>query len=459
MKNLLYVIVAALLIGNAAFGYRVYCKETPKDSKEVMEKLELFMEVFQQVRANYVDAEDIKIDDLFNNAIKGMVYSLDPFSEYMTPSEFKDFQEQEQDSFGGIGVQVQMRDSYLTVSSPMKGTPAAQAGILSGDQIIAIDGEDQTGKSTDEVIRKLRGEPGSAVTLTIKRPEEPEPLEITLKRMKIENPSINDIHVIEGTKTGYLRVEWFAEPTAKQFEKALQTLEDEGIDSLVIDLRNNPGGRVDVCVGILNFLLPPNSLVATLEGRDPKNQTSYSTRGTPYHFPDTIPIAVLGNRGTASAAEITISSLRDYHRAVFIGERTFGKALVQDVMDLGGGHAVKFTVAKYYTKLRTPIQGRGIRPDIRSRLSRHDFIAINNADGMAAADKIDPNIQAALKFFAEGAQWPVYEGEKEGDYADVLPQWQRDENRHYRLYDYDIYGTETVDPADKAETTTPQENM
>jgi len=166
----------------------------------------------------------------------------------------------------------------------------------------------------------------------------------------------------------------------------------------------------------------------------------YITRPTEYHFPANIPIVVLGSRGTASAAEITISCLRDYHRAAFIGERTFGKALVQDIKDLPGGNAVKFTVAKYFTKLHTPIQGLGIRPDIEDKLSRNDVKAIFHAKSDNESDAVDPNIQTALKFFADGAQWPVYEGKPEGDYTDTLPQWQRDENRRYRMYEYDIYG-------------------
>ncbi|MCQ2397071.1 MAG: S41 family peptidase [Lentisphaeria bacterium] len=425
---------------NVFQGYKVYSREKPEDAEVIMKKLELFMEVLQHIRSEYVDADEIDIDELFDNAIKGMAYTLDPFSEYMTPSEFKSFENDSNDTFGGIGVKVQMLDGYLTVSSTMNGTPAAAAGILAGDKIIAIDGEDQTGKNTDDVIAKLRGDIGSKITLTIKRPETPAPIEITLERAEIANISVSDAHVIEGTSTGYLRVELFATPTVEQFDAALKELEVQNIDSLIIDLRNNPGGQLETCVEMLGRLLPPKSLVATLEGRSSEYNMEYFTSASvPYHFPDKIPIAVLGNRGTASAAEITISCLRDYHRAVFIGERTFGKALVQSVEPLGGSHALKLTTARYFTKLHTQIQGRGIKPDIQSHLRRRDYIAINMAKDINAADKIDPNVRAALKFFEDGAEWPVFTGKEESDYDDILPQWQKDENHRYKVYDYNIY--------------------
>lgn len=439
MKKLLYSILVVALLANAFFGFRVYSLEIPNDTKEILEKMELFVDVLQQVRANYVDEDEVDIDSLFNSAIKGMVYSLDPFSQFMTPDEFNEFLKQEDDSFGGIGVQVHMQDGLLTVSSVLRGTPAAEAGVLAGDQITAIDGVDQKGKALDEIVGKLRGAPGSKVTVTIKRPDEAEPIEVPLARAIIENESVSDVHVIEGTRTGFLRIDWFMEPTAKQFEKALKELEVKGIDSLIIDVRNNPGGRVDTCVEILSYFLKPNDLIATLEGRNSNVSSVYKAAPTEYHFPDDLPIAILGDRGSASAAEIMISTLRDYHRAVFIGERTFGKALVQDVRDLGGGNALKFTIAKYYTKEHTPIQGIGIKPDIESKLVRKDYIAIMKAKSKAEADTLDPNVQAALEFFRNGAQWDVYKGNPAGDYPDLLPQWQKDETKHYKLYDYDIY--------------------
>lgn len=442
-RNLAYLFLAALLLGNALFGYRLYSRETPKDADAVMEKLDLFMDVFQQLRANYVDAEEVDIDSLFDNAIKGMVLSLDPFSEFMTPNEFQEFQNQEEDAFGGIGVQVHLVDGVLTVSSTMKGTPAAAAGILAGDRILAIDGEPQQNRALDAIVSKLRGEPGTSVKLAIQREGETKTFDVVLERARIENESVSDVHVIEGTKTGFLRIDWFMDPTAKQFIAALKSLVEQGIDSLIIDLRDNPGGRVDICVDILSCILPEDSLVATLEGRTPAMNTQYKTHASDFRLDEKIPIAVLGDRGTASAAEITISCLRDYHRAVFIGDRTFGKALVQDVKDLGGGRAVKFTIAKYYTKLRTPIQGRGIRPDIEDRLRRKDFIAIYNAKNAGGADAVDPNVKTALEFFASGAQWPEYQGEAEGDYDDLLPQWKRDGQRHYRFFE------DSAEPSDE----------
>ncbi len=438
MKKLILPLLLPLLLANLFFGYQLYCRETPQENRQMLQKLDLFLEVMQQVRENYVEQDEVDVDHLFDAAIKGMVYSLDPFSAFMTPTEFHQFEQEDSDTFGGVGVQIHIQEGVLTVSSVVRDTPAAQAGLLSGDQILTIDGQETRGKSLNEIVKLLRGEPGTTVTVGILRPGEDvaggEPREVPLVRAAIENRSVNDVHMVAGTTTGFLRIDAFMAPTAKQFQESLKELMDQGMESLIIDLRGNPGGRVDISVDILSCLLPNDTMVASLEGRNPRLNSVYATHPAEYSLPPEVPVAVLGDRGTASAAEITISCLRDYHRAVFIGDRTFGKALVQDVMPLEGGNAVKFTVAKYYTRLRTPIQGKGIRPDIPDPLTREDYRKLFAPDRKEGDDSMDPNIQTALKFFADGAQWPVYEGKPEGDYEDILPQWQR-ENGFYNHMD------------------------
>lgn len=448
-KAILFLALAALLLSNAIYGYRVQSRKGEEPIQPILEKMDLFLEVVQQIRSNYMVQEDVEWDRLFENAIKGMVVSLDPFSEFMTPEEYREFEKEEGDTFGGIGVQVHLQEGLLTVSSVLRDTPAAKAGILAGDQILTIEGEPQKGKKLEEIVGKLRGEPGTAVHITIQRPNEEKPLELTLVREEIENSSVSAVHVIQGTKTGFLRIDAFLEPTPQQFREALRQLLEEEIDSLIIDLRNNPGGMVKACVEILSSLLPPDSLVATLEGRDGTPTGVYKTWRVDLSLPPEIPIVVLGDRGTASAAEITISCLRDHHRAAFVGDRTFGKALVQDVMPLSGGNAVKFTVAQYYTKEHTPIQGKGIRPDFPNPLTRQQYHDLYNALGKQdEIDRRDPNIQTALEFFAQGAQWPVYQGNPDGDYEDLLPQWQRDDQRQYQMQNFRYLSPEVDDAGD-----------
>ncbi|MGN0866083.1 MAG: S41 family peptidase [Oligosphaeraceae bacterium] len=440
MKKVIFLLVfAVLLLCNVFVGYSLQQTVNQENFTEAMEKMELLLEVLQQVRANYLEQEGTEVGELFDAAIKGMVLSLDPFSSFMTPPEFKEMEEE--DVFGGIGVQVHLQEGILTVSSVFRDTPASEAGLMAGDQILAIDGENQQGKKLDEIVGKLRGAPGTEVKVTVRRPKEEgeETWDMTMTRREIQNPTINDVHIIQGTKTGFVRIDSFTEATTDQFRSAIQELTEQGMDSLILDLRGNPGGRVKACVDVLSCFLPKDTLVATLEGRGGEIKDVYYTRKLSAYLPPEIPVAVLGDRGTASAAEIAISCLRDYHRAVFIGDRTFGKALVQDVMNLSGGNGLTLTVAQYYTKERTPIQGRGIRPDIPEPLTRQQYLDIAHAKNQEEIDRMDPNIQTALAFFAQGAQWPVYQGKSGGDYEDILPHWRRDDHRQYQMQDFRLY--------------------
>ncbi len=445
MKKVISLLVlAALLLGNAVVGYSLQNNGSNAAFKESMENMELFLEVLFQIRSNYLEKEGTEPNQLFDAAIKGMVVSLDPFSGFMTPSEYREYERDEADTFGGIGVQVHLQEGILTISSVIRDTPAAESGLMSGDQILAIDGEPQKGKNLDEIVGKLRGEAGTEVKLTLRRPKEEgeETWDQVLVRKEIQNPTVNDVHVIQGTKTGFLRLDGFTEPAVEQFRKALQELMDQGIDSLILDLRGNPGGSVSACVDILSFFLPKDSLVASMEGRSEEAKGIYFTRQKSLSFPPEIPIVVLGDRGTASAAEITISCLRDYHRAAFVGDRTFGKALVQDVMNLSNGYGLKLTIAQYFTKEGTPIQGKGIRPDFPDPLTRQQYLEIFNAETLEERDQKDPNIQTALAFFAQGAQWPVYQGNPQGDYDDILPQWHKDAFRQYQMQDFRPFSSE-----------------
>ncbi len=452
MKKAIFLsVLAAFLLGNAIVGYSLQSKEEKggEELQATLENVDLFLEVLQQVRANYLDWENTEIDRLFEAAIKGMVSSLDPFSEFMTPEDYQEFMAEERDTFGGIGVQVHLQEGILTISSVIRDTPAAAGGLMSGDQILAIDGEPLRGKKLEEIVGKLRGTPDTEVRITVRRPqdeEEEKTWELTLVRQSIENPSVNDVHVIQGTKTGFLRIDSFVTPTAVQFGKAILELQNQGIDSLILDLRGNPGGQVQTCVLVLSYLLPKDLLVATMENRNGEVERAWYTQDCPVHLPPEIPIVVLGDRGTASAAELAISCLRDYHRAAFVGDRTFGKALVQDVANLSGGNALTLTIAQYYTKERTPIQGKGIRPDFPDPLTRQQHLEIFAGKNLEEIDQKDPNIQTALQFFAQGAQWPVYQGKPEGDYEDILPQWRRDSQRQYQMQDFIPYILEKENP-------------
>jgi carboxyl-terminal processing protease len=305
--------------------------------------------------------------------MKGMLSSLDPHSQYMDPNDFRDMQDDTRSRFNGLGIEVSIKNGLPTVVSPMEDTPAAKAGILSGDQILKINGTATDRMDLQDAMNLLRGPPGQKVTLTLLRPSTKEVREYTLERVEIKVQSVKGVHLLDSElsdpfKIGYVRLIQFNEPTADELAKALDELQKQGMQALILDLRNNPGGLLNSAVDVCAQFLPPNTKVVSTQGRAASQQRDYATPATKKERPD-FPMVVLVNEGSASGAEIVSGALKDLHRAILIGETTFGKGSVQNVLQLPDGSAIRFTTAKYYTPGKQVIHGNGVAPNIRVPMS------------------------------------------------------------------------------------------
>src|SRR6202048_3030704 len=332
-------------------------------------QISIFAKAVQLLRQDYVDRNKTSYHELITAAMKGMLASLDPHSQYMDPNDFRDMQDDTRSRFNGLGIEVSMKNGLPTVVSPMEDTPAARAGILAGDQILKINGTATDKMELQDAVNLLRGVPGQKVTLTLLRPSTKEIKDYTLERVEIKVASVKGARLIDPELSGpfkiaYVRLIQFNEPTADDLAKALDDLQKQGMQALVLDLRNNPGGLLNSAVDVCAQFLPPNTKVVSTQGRVASQQREYSTSGAAKDRPH-FPMAVLANEGSASGAEIVSGALKDLHRAILVGETTFGKGSVQNVMQLPDGSALRFTTAKYYTPSKQVIHGNGVAPNIR----------------------------------------------------------------------------------------------
>ena len=340
----------AVMIVTSGVHHRVVATE------EAYDTLKVFTEVLTLVRKNYVETTDSK--ELVYGAIRGMLMTLDPHSSFMTPDVYKEMQVDTQGSFGGLGIEITVRDRQLTVVAPIDETPADRAGIQAGDRIIRIDGKPTKDMTLMEAVRNLRGEKGSQVTVTIFREGE-EAFDISITREIIQVHSIRAGELGEGI--GYIRVVSFQERTARDLLRELKELKEKGMRALVLDLRNNPGGLLSQAVQVTDLFLEKGKLIVYTEGRA-KNQNLrlVDENDNSQDFP----MVVLVNGGSASASEIVAGALQDHKRAVLVGTRTFGKGTVQTVIPLNDGSGLRLTTAKYFTPRRREISGDGLAPDI-----------------------------------------------------------------------------------------------
>ncbi|MEC9342454.1 MAG: S41 family peptidase [Pseudomonadota bacterium] len=324
-------------------------------------QLSIFGDIFERVRSQYVtEPED---EQLVESAINGMLNSLDPHSSYLNAKDFSDMRVQTRGQFGGLGIEVTMEDELVKVVTPIDDTPAAKAGVLAGDLISKIDGEEVRGITLQDAVVKMRGPVNTPIVLTIVREGADKPIDITIIRDIIKVSSVK--HRIEGEDVGYLRISSFTEQTFDNLEKAIRSIRDEvGDDKLkgyVLDLRLNPGGLLDQAVSVSDSFLDRGEIVST-RGRNPDETRRYAAR--PGDLTGGKPVIVLINGGSASASEIVAGALQDHKRATVLGSRSFGKGSVQTIIPLGSNGALRLTTALYYTPAGTSIQAKGIEPDI-----------------------------------------------------------------------------------------------
>ncbi|MFH1665280.1 MAG: S41 family peptidase [Candidatus Omnitrophota bacterium] len=360
MKIRSFIVIAGLvLVSVTVFNV---CAEPVKgadDSKELFRQIQLFADSVSLITRDYV--EPVKIKDLVYGAIRGMMDTLDGYSQFMDPESFKEITEDTRGEFGGVGMEVGMRDGVLTVIAPMEDTPAYEAGIKTDDKIVKIDGETTRDITLDESVKKLRGDPGTTIKLTVVRESEDKALNFTLTRQIIKLKSIKNPMVI-ADNIGYVRITEFQERTARDLRKSINDLKKKGIGSLVIDLRNNPGGLLDAAVEVSDLFLEPGEMVVYTEGRVPDTRIDFRAKKAAI-FRDMV-VVILVNKGSASASEIFAGALKDNKRALLLGAQTFGKGSVQTVIPLKDESALRLTTAAYFTPSGKNLRDKGIEPDI-----------------------------------------------------------------------------------------------
>lgn len=362
--------IAAPVAGLAALvGALAWSAPEGRDRGDVYRQLELFADVLARVEQDYVT--EIDNEEAIEAAIQGMLSSLDPHSSYMNATEYRDMQVQARGEYGGLGIEVTSEDGVVRVVSPIDGTPAARAGIQPGDYLTAIDGESIVGLTLNEAVRRMRGQAGTDITVTVAR-EGTDPFDVTLTREIIEVRAVTAR--IEGGDIGVIRISTFNERTGAMLQDAIRTIKrDTGgrLRGVVVDLRNNPGGLLDQAIEVSDAFLDGGEVVST-RGRQREDVQRYNARrGDDLAG---VPVAVLINGASASAAEIVAGALQDRNRALIVGTDSFGKGSVQTVIPLQGGRdgALRLTTARYYTPAGRSIQGAGITPDMEVAARRVD---------------------------------------------------------------------------------------
>ena len=353
------------------------------NNAETYKELNLFGDVLDLVRADYVD--EVSDDTLIEGAINGMLTALDPHSNYLNAKNFTDMKVQTRGEFGGLGIEVSMENGLVKVVSPIDDTPAAHAGLKPGDLITHIDGNPVQGMTLPEAVDKMRGLINTDITLTIRR-EGKEPFDVKLTRANIKIQSVRS-H-LEGNNIGYVRITSFNEQTDVGLNNAMKNLKTQANNKLigiVLDLRNNPGGLLDQAVAVSDAFLDKGEIVST-RGRRADDAQRYNAR--PGDIAAGLPVAVLINGGSASASEIVAGALQDHHRAILLGTRSFGKGSVQTIIPLAGHGAMRLTTARYYTPSGRSIQAKGIDPDIVVEAAKIEHAAKSD-DKTAKADKKD----------------------------------------------------------------------
>jgi len=359
MKRRNLALSFALLIGLLVFSQPL----VRSAADQTYEDMKMLVEVMNLIKDNYV--QDVDTKQLVYGAATGMVHVLDPFSQFLEPDAHKEMKTETEGEFGGLGIRIAIRDNILTVITPLPGTPAYKQGILPGDKIIKIDGDTTQDITIEQAVKKLRGAPGSKVIITIGREGEKELKDFNLVRELIKIESIKSQMLTDNI--GYVRLSEFTQRSAQDFDAALKALKAKGMKDLIVDLRNNPGGLLNVAVDTCRLFIGNNKLIVYTEGRRQPRQEFRADDKAPY---GDLPMAILVNHGSASGSEIFAGCLQDYHRGILLGSETFGKGSVQSVIPLADGSGLRLTTAKYYTPSgrtfhRDEKTGKGgVTPDI-----------------------------------------------------------------------------------------------
>ena len=386
-KRILTLVTGVLLgIAFAVAGLRMAAAWNFWPNRDLSRAAGYVKDVMRLVNDNYVDEKAAAYERLSRTALHGMVETLDPHSEFLEKKDNEEFEEDLTGEFGGVGIQVETRQNRIVVIAPLAGTPSERAGIQRGDEIVSIDGKpvDVNGNG-DEIVTRLRGKPRTRVLVGLFRPSTQDTLNLTLVREIIKIESVRSAQVLEDG-IGYVQLTEFSDHTAEQFRRALQNMLKQGMTSLIIDLRNNPGGLLDAAVKVVEPFFRKKELIVYTKGRKPSDREDF--RAESDGQPIVLPIAVLINAGSASAAEIVTGALKDTGRAIVVGERSFGKGSVQSVFKLENGEGLRLTTARYYTPGGATIHERGITPHVEVVMTPEEDTKL--ARQRARADLTDP---------------------------------------------------------------------
>lgn len=348
---------------------------------------EYYREVMELVQERYVDADRVAPSELTREALRGMLRSLDPHSDFLPAPDYDHLQEDIDSQFGGIGVQIEFREGFVVVIAPIAGTPGERAGILRGDRVVEVDGESMVGASMNEVVAEMRGAPGTTVEVTFVREGEDDPVSFSIVREVIKVESVTDAMMLDAS-IGYLRIAQFSEPTAQEFRAAVTQLRTEGMASLIIDVRNNPGGLLTAAREVLEPFFAPGELMVYTEGRAPEDREEFRS-GNQEAVWD-FPVVVIINSGSASAAEILAGALKDTGKAWVVGETSFGKGSVQSLIRLPNGEGLRLTTARYYTPSGITVHDVGVVPHEEIVMSPEDDL--NVALQRSRRDLVSPEV-------------------------------------------------------------------
>lgn len=398
MKKVLSIWFVALSLLTIAVGKEIYSgPKTLEEKYPLYKNLELFADVLTIVQKSYV--KELSSKDLIHGAIRGVIDTLDPHSQFLEPEEYKEMKIETEGEFGGLGIEITIKDGYLTIVTPLEDTPAYNAGLKPGDRVIKINGESTENITLNEAVKKLRGEPGTKITLTILRPDKKEFMEFTVERTHIKLESVKDAQII-ADDIGYVRITQFQENTFDDLKKAIGKLLPQVKEGLVLDLRNNPGGLLQDAVDVASLFIEAPKLIVSTKGRLPDQNQEFNSKNKS-SIKDT-PIAILINKGSASGAEIIAGAIKDWHRGILIGTNSFGKGSVQSVLPLRDGSALKLTTATYFTPNGTNINEIGIKPDIEIAMTEEEEENLWKAKIKPEEKKekldlsIDPQLQRAV---------------------------------------------------------------
>ena len=388
-------------------------------ASETYEELKTFSEVLTQIQKHYV--EEAKVKELVQGAIRGMLATLDPHSAYMTPEMYKEIQVETKGEFGGVGIQIGIKDNRLAVIAPIEGTPAHKAGIKAGDFIIKVNEETTKDLTLMDAVQRMRGPRGTKVVLTVQREGVADPMVFTLLRDTIKIESVKS-RMIEGN-IAYVRLTQFQEQSGKDLAKALKQLRDQKAQSTILDLRNNPGGLLTTAVEVSEQFVSPGKLIVYVKSRDGRKD-EYVSRVKDQ--PEDYPMIVLVNEGSASASEIVAGALQDWGRAVVIGNQTFGKGSVQTILPLQDGSGLRLTTAKYYTPKGRSIQSTGITPDIVVKAKAAPAAKAGEKDADGKPPKVPESGAPPAKPNDDGAsKAPGAAGGEGGESTEDDPQLQK----------------------------------